>query len=193
MLFFILGYYLPFYLPNSQKKSKFRESKTPPQRYHHFTIVYQKIMIICFTVLETWCAMYVTIFHFWPLFALLSPQQSKIQNFEKMKKTLGDIIFLHKIIENYDQMMCGSWDMVCNKYNCYFSFWTIFYPFNPVTTKKKIKILKKWKKSMGISSFYISVLKTMTRWCMVPEICCATEGRMNRRREKVTYRGGYPT
>ena len=66
----------------------------------------------------------------------IPPQQPKIQNFEKMKKTLGDIIFLHNPIENYDQMMCGSWDMVCNKYNCYFSFWTIFYPFNPVTTKK---------------------------------------------------------
>ena len=65
-----------------------------------------------------------------------------------MKKTLGDIIFLHNYIKNYDQMMCGSWDMVCNKYNCYFSFWTIFYPFNPVTTKKN-QNFEKMKKKHG--------------------------------------------
>ena len=31
-----------------------------------------------------------------------------------MKKTHGDIIILHMPPKNYDQMMYGSWDMVCN-------------------------------------------------------------------------------
>ena len=31
-----------------------------------------------------------------------------------MKKTPGDIIILHMCAKSYDQMMCGSWDMVCN-------------------------------------------------------------------------------
>ena len=68
-------------------------------------------------------------------------------------------------------------------------FFTLLTPQQP----KKIKILKKWKKSMDISSFYIHALKIMSRWCMVPEICCTTEGQMDRWREKVTHRGGCPT
>ena len=115
-------------------------------------------MIIYYTVLETWCMMDVTIFHFWSLFALLSPQKPRIQNFEKMKKKLGDIIFLHKSIKNYDQMMCSSWDMVCNRYNCYFSFWTIFYPFNPATAKKN-QNFEKMKKKHG----HIIILHTCTK------------------------------
>ena len=56
----------------------------------------------------------------------------KNQNFEKMKKTPGDIINLHKCTKNYDQMMYGSSDMVCH--GCkYFSFWAIFCPFAPLT------------------------------------------------------------
>ena len=40
--FFILGYFLPFYLPNSTKKSKFKKNEKNTRRYHDFTIVYQK-------------------------------------------------------------------------------------------------------------------------------------------------------
>ena len=83
----------------------------------------------------------------------------------------GDIIILHMCTKNYDQMMYGSWDMVRDRCNCYFSFWIIFCPFTPLTAPK-IKILKKWKKCPEISSFYIRVPKIMIRWCTVPEICC---------------------
>ena len=31
-----------------------------------------------------------------------------------MKKVVGDIIILHICTKNYDQMMYGSWDMVCD-------------------------------------------------------------------------------
>ena len=123
-----------------------------------------------------------------------SPNSPKNQNFEKMKKTTGDII-LHMGTKNYDQMMYGSWNMVCDRCN-YFSFWAIFYPFTPLTAQK-IKILKKWKKSLEISSFYIRVPKIMIRWCMVPEICCTMDrqmgGQMDGRTEKVTYRSGWTT
>ena len=91
-----------------------------------------------------------------------------------MKKILGDIIILHKSDKNYDQMMYSSWDMVCHRCNCYFPFWAIFYPFTPLTAQK-IKLLKKWKKCLEISSFYICVPKTMIRCCTVPEIWCVTD------------------
>ena len=60
--------------------------------------------------------------------------------------------------------------------------------FHPLTAQK-IKILKKWKKHLEISPFYICVLQIMIRWCTVPEICCTTDGQT----EKVTYKGGCPT
>ena len=51
-------------------------------------------------------------------------------------------------------------------------FWGIlgiFCPFNPLTTPK-IKILKKWKKCLEISSFYTSVPKMMIICYTLPEI-----------------------
>ena len=56
-----------------------------------------------------------------------------------------------------------------------------FCPFTPLTTAPKIKILKKWKFFLEILSFYICVPIIMIRWCMVPEIWCATDGWTDRR------------
>ena len=64
----------------------------------------------------------------------------------------------------------------------YFSCWAILCPFTPLTAKK-IKILKKVKKQLDISSFYICVPKIMIRSCVVPEICCATDGWMDRQKK----------
>ena len=78
-------------------------------------------------------------FYFGLFFALLN------ENFEKMTKKSGDIIILQKCAENCDNMLYYSWDMVCDGYNCYFSFWAIFCPFTPQQPKKS-KFQKKKKK-----------------------------------------------
>ena len=65
----------------------------------------------------------------------------KNQNFEKIKKTVGDIIILHTCTKNHDHMMHGSWDTELDRQN-FLSLWTIFCPFTQLTTWK-IKILKK--------------------------------------------------
>ena len=70
--------------------------------------------------------------------------------------------------------MYSSWDIVNDRCNCYFSFWAIFCTFTPLTAQN-IKILKKWKKSLEISSFYIGVPKIKIRWCTVNEIWCMTD------------------
>ena len=71
-----------------------------------------------------------------------------------MKKICRDIIILYMSTKNDDQMMYCSWDMVCDRCNCYFSFWASFGTFTPLTTQN-IKILEKWKKkTLEISSFY---------------------------------------
>ena len=108
--------------------------------------------------------------HFLPFY---SPNTLKNQNFEKMKKAPGDIIILHVCNKNYDQMIYGSWDMVHDRCDI-FSFWAIFCPFTPLTPRK-IKILKKWKHILEISSFCLCVPKIMIRWCTVLEIWCMTD------------------
>ena len=113
----------------------------------------------------------------------------KNRNFRKMKKTPGDIILLHRCPNNHDHMLYCSWDMAHEECNCYFSFWAIFCSFTPLTALK-IKISKKSKKDLEISSFYICVPKIMIRWCTVSEIRCVADGPIGGRTEKATYRGG---
>ena len=69
---------------------------------------------------------------------------SENQNFEKMKKVSGDVIFLHMCIKNHDHMY-ASWDIECNRHN-FLLFCVTFCPFTPLLTPK-IKIWKKCKKN----------------------------------------------
>ena len=104
-------------------------------------------------------------FSFWAIFWPFTPQTAqkmKIKKNKKIKKTPGDTIILHKCTKNHDYMIYCSWDMACDRCNCYCSFWAIFCPFTSLTVKK-IKILKKWQKHLEISSFYTYVQKNMIR------------------------------
>ena len=49
--------------------------------------------------------------HFLPFYPLNNPEN---QNLEKIKKTPGDIIILHKCTKNHDMLYC-SWDFVHDK------------------------------------------------------------------------------
>ena len=71
-------------------------------------------------------------------------------------------------------MLYCSWNMACDVCNFYFSFWAFFYPFTPLTAQK-IKISKKFKKFLEISSFYTSVPKIMIIGYTVPEIWHMTD------------------
>ena len=70
--------------------------------------------------------------------------------------------------ERLANIWCGSWDMERNGQN-FLSFWTTLYPFTPLNTWK-IKILKTWKKSQEIVSFYTYLPQMAIIWCMLPEI-----------------------
>ena len=70
-------------------------------------------------------------------------------------------------------MMYGSWDMEHDGHN-FLSFWTIFCPFTPLTPQK-MKISKKWKKQLEMSSFYTSVPKIMIISYTVLEIWHMTD------------------
>ena len=67
--------------------------------------------------------------YFKPFFALLPPNNPKSQNFEKIKKSPGDIITLHMCTINDNYMMYGSGDMECDGRNfCHFGPFLPFYP-----------------------------------------------------------------
>ena len=69
LLFFILGYFSPFYPPKSENFKKIKKT-TWDIILHNCT----KIMIICYIVPEIWNVMdVIVIFHFGPLFALIPP------------------------------------------------------------------------------------------------------------------------
>ena len=119
-------------------------------------------------------------FSFWAVFLPFTCLKSpKNQNLKKMKKTPGDIIILNKCTTSHNHMLYCFWDMVLDRCNCYFSFWAIFSPFTPLPAQK-IKMFKKWKKHLEISSFYICVPNIMIRWCTVTAICCTMDGRTDR-------------
>ena len=61
------------------------------------------------------------------------PNIMENQNFEKMKKTPGDIIILHMCTINDDHMMYVSWDVEHDRQN-FLSFWATFCSFTPLTT-----------------------------------------------------------
>ena len=86
-------------------------------------------------------------FSFWTIFCPFTPNSQKHENFKKIKKTLWDIIILHKCTKNHDYMLYCSWDMTCHRCPCCFSFWAIFCPFT-LLTAQKMKISKQWKKKM---------------------------------------------
>ena len=88
MLFFILGYFLRFYLPNSPKnQNKKKKRKKKAWRYHHFTIVYQKHdhMLHC-----SWDVVRdgYNYFSFWASFCPFTPLTArKIKILRKWKST----------------------------------------------------------------------------------------------------------
>ena len=126
----ILGHFQPFNPHKNKKKSKLKKKKEKNcWRYLHFPPVYQKSRSWC-TVSMIWSTTDRIFFHSGPFFTLLPYNNQENKNFEKMKKTLGDIIILH--------MRYGSWDMECHGQN--FSHRTIFW------LTKKIKFWKNEKK-----------------------------------------------
>ena len=109
---------------------------------------------------------------FWTIFSLLPPPLMilNIKILKKMKKMPGDIILLyihmyHKW-RSYDN---GSWNIRCERQK-FSTFWATF-----SLTAQKIKIWKKWKKCLEISSFYNSVPRIMIMCYTVPEIWCEAD------------------
>ena len=108
-------HFLPFYSTNNSKN--FEKMKKYTWTNHHFTQEYQKSWSYAILLLRysTWGMelLYFILGYFYsfnppPLPPLFPP------NSPKKEKTPEDIIILHMCTKNYDQMMYGSWDIVCD-------------------------------------------------------------------------------
>ena len=128
---------------------------------------------------------------FWTIFCSFTPLTTRKIKILKNWSVIHLETPIHTSVPKIMIICYAVWDMVHDRCN-YFSFWVIFCPFNPLTAQK-LKIFKKWKKCLEISSFYICVPKIMIRWYSVPEIWCITDGWTDGWTEKETYRGGCPT
>ena len=103
--------FLPFYPPMDTENQNFEKILKNTWRYYHFTNVYHKwqsydVWFLRYGVQQT--EFFVILDHFLPFYP---PNNPKNQNFEKMKKTPGDIIILHMCTINDNHMMYGSWDI----------------------------------------------------------------------------------
>ena len=141
------GPFFAFLHPYGPRKSKFWKNEKNTWRYYHFTNVYHKwqsydVWFLRYGVQQT------EFFVIWDSFLPFYPSNNpKNQNFEKMKKTPGDIIILHKCTINDNHMMYDSWDMEHDGH-IFLSFWTIFCTFTPLTTRNQN--FEKWKKHLEI-------------------------------------------
>ena len=107
--------------------------------------------------------------HFLPFYHRNSP---KNQNLKKWKKHLKILSFYNSIpkIMIICYTVAEIWQVTDVIVIFHFGLFLPFYP--PNSTKNQN--LKKWKKPLGILSFYICVPKIMIRWCTVPEIWYVT-------------------
>ena len=110
-----------FYPSNSPKNLKKNEKKKWLEISSLYTSA-PKLIIICYTVPEIWCMMdVIVIFRFGLFLPFYLCNSLKNENFQKNEKNLGDIIILQKCTKNHGYMLHCSWDIVCDRCNC-FSF-----------------------------------------------------------------------
>ena len=82
------------------------------------------------------------------IFSCFGPNSPENQNCEKLKKTPGDIIILHKSTIKDNHMIYGFWDMKCNRQN-FFVIRGHFLPFSLPNSLENPNIKKKKNKKPG--------------------------------------------
>ena len=106
------------------------------------------VIYTIFMLPEIWSVTDIVFCHFGHLLPFYSANNLKNQNFEKVRKTPGDIIILLLCTTNVNvnHMKYGSWDME-HKSHIFFLFLTIFCPFTPPIPSSSPKTHKKkfWK------------------------------------------------
>ena len=105
--FVILDYFLHFFHFNNPKNQNFEKMKKMAGDIiiSHKCIINNNHMVYGFSEMRRERQKFVILDHFLPFY---SPNNPKNQNFEKLKKTPGDITILHKCIKNHNHMLYCS-------------------------------------------------------------------------------------
>ena len=128
--------------PLTTQKIKNFEKITKAWINYHFTHVYHKWQLYDVWLLRYWAQQteyFVILDHFCPFIPLTI---QKIKILKKWKKTLQDIIILHKCTVNGNDMMYGSSGMERDGQNV-LSFWTVFCTLTPLNNPKN-QNFEKW-------------------------------------------------
>ena len=144
--FVILDCFWPFYPPSNPQNQNLEKMKTLPtdittiHKYHNWKSY------------NVWFLRYgacdrQNFLSFWTVFCLFiySLNNPKNQNFEKLKKHLAISSFYTSVqkLMIICYIYCSLY-MAHNRFNCYFSFGAIFYPFTSLRAKKlKFRKMKK--------------------------------------------------
>ena len=99
-------------------------------------------------------------------FTPLLPPKTKVWN--KCKKNPWRYYPITHAYHKWRSNDVCTWDIRHNKHS-FLSFWAIFCPLILLTTWK-LKVLKKWKICLKISSCYACIPQMMIIWCMFPEM-----------------------
>ena len=142
----IFYHFGPFFalLPHYQPQNlKFQKNDKNAWRYYPFTLLYHKwrsydVQFLRYKVRQTVFCRSGPFFALWP-----TPKHSENQNFEKLKKPLGDITILHMCPSNDNHMMYYSWDMECEKQYFILGHFLPFYLTKNLKNKFFSKIEKK--------------------------------------------------
>ena len=152
--FVILDHLFALLPPNSPKNENNKKWKKQLKISSFYSSVL-KIMIIGYTVPQIWCmtdVIDVILGYFCPFTPVTAPKM-------KILKKLNTWWYHHFTLvyqNSWSYILYCSWDMACDRCN-YFSFWVIFYPFNPLRAPPQKK-----QQQLEIASFYTSVPKSWT-------------------------------
>ena len=136
--FVILDHFFPLWSSLQLKKS---------WRYYHFTLAYRKWQLYVVWFLRSGVRQteyFLNLDHFLHIYTRLQPRKSKFWKNEKISWRYHQSIQVYHKWQWYDVMIPEIWNATDR---IFLSFWATFCPFSPVTIQK-IKILKKWKKSL---------------------------------------------
>ena len=157
-LFVILGHFLPFDPPNNSRNKNSEKAKKCLEILSFYTCVPQ----MTFMMHGSWYIKHdrQNWLSFWATF--LPPNNSENQNFEKNEKSSWR--YDHFTQGYYKWQSCDIWFLryLLQQTDLFGHLWPFF----------EMKISKKWKKHLKISSLYRSVPKIMIIGYTVPEIWC---------------------
>ena len=186
--FVILTIFCPFTPVTTQKIKTLKKWKKRFEILSFHTCAPQMKIIWCM-VLEIWSVTDTFFSNCGSFFALLPIEQPRKSKFWKNRNAWRCHHFT-QVHHNDNHMMYGSCNMKHNRQ--FFVILDHFLHFN-LTKNQKNKNFEKIKKKKKGKYYHLTHAPIIMIRCMVPEIWCDTDGRMDRWTENVTYGGGRPT